>query len=54
VTVDPHLHRYPALSDLYTVPAQTLRAAPLLADWIAAEVGEPFIIGPDEESEQWV
>ena len=54
VTVDPHLHRYPALSALYTIPAQTLHAAPLLADWIAAEVGEPFIIGPDEESEQWV
>lgn len=54
VTVDPHLHRYPALSELYTIPAQTLHAAPLLADWIAAEVGMPFIIGPDEESEQWV
>lgn len=54
VTVDPHLHRYPALSALYTIAAQTLHAAPLLADWIAAEVGEPLIIGPDEESEQWV
>lgn len=54
VTVDPHLHRYPALSALYTIPAQALHAAPLLAHWIAAEVGEPLIIGPDEESEQWV
>ena len=31
VTVDPHLHRYPALSALYTIPALTLHAAPLLA-----------------------
>ncbi len=54
VTVDPHLHRYPALSALYTIPADTLHAAPLLADWIAAEVDQPLIIGPDEESEQWV
>ncbi|HAY10417.1 MAG TPA: phosphoribosylpyrophosphate synthetase [Thauera sp.] len=54
VTVDPHLHRYPALSALYTVPADTLHAAPLLADWIAAEVDRPLVIGPDEESEQWV
>lgn len=54
VTVDPHLHRYPALSALYTVPADTLHAAPLLADWIAAEVESPLVIGPDEESEQWV
>jgi len=54
VTVDPHLHRYPALSALYTIPAQTLHAAPLIADWIAAEVDQPLIVGPDEESEQWV
>ncbi|WP_371349152.1 ribose-phosphate pyrophosphokinase [Ancylobacter sp. IITR112] len=54
VTIDPHLHRYPALSALYTIPTETLHAAPLLADWIAAEVEKPLIIGPDEESEQWV
>ncbi|RJL07363.1 ribose-phosphate pyrophosphokinase [Paracoccus aestuarii] len=54
ITVDPHLHRYPALSALYTIPTNTLHAAPLLADWIAANVDSPLIIGPDEESEQWV
>jgi ribose-phosphate pyrophosphokinase len=53
ITVDPHLHRYPALSTLYDIPAQALHAAPLLADWIAAEVEEPLIVGPDAESEQW-
>ena len=26
VTVDPHLHRYPALSALYTIPTETLHA----------------------------
>jgi len=54
VTVDPHLHRYPALSTLYTIPDITLNAAPVLADWIAAHVEAPLLIGPDEESEQWV
>ena len=54
VTVDPHLHRYPALSSLYTIPDITLQAAPALADWIAANVEAPLLIGPDEESEQWV
>lgn len=54
VTVDPHLHRYPALSALYTIPDATLHAAPLLADWIAEHVDRPLIIGPDEESTQWV
>ncbi|MEQ1945301.1 ribose-phosphate pyrophosphokinase [Mesorhizobium sp. VNQ89] len=54
VTVDPHLHRYPALSALYDIPTLTLHAAPLLADWIAASIAKPLVIGPDEESEQWV
>jgi ribose-phosphate pyrophosphokinase len=54
VTVDPHLHRYPALSALYDIPGQTLHAASLLADWIATNVPNPLIIGPDAESEQWV
>ena len=54
VTVDPHLHRYSALAELYTIPTLTLHAAPLLADWIAAEIERPLVIGPDEESEQWV
>lgn len=52
-TVDPHLHRYPTLADLYTTQTQVLHAAPLLADWIKAEVAKPLIIGPDVESEQW-
>jgi ribose-phosphate pyrophosphokinase len=54
LTVDPHLHRYPALSALYSIPAHALHAAPLLADWIADKIEKPLIIGPDEESEQWV
>lgn len=54
VTVDPHLHRYSALAELYTIPTLTLQAAPLLADWIAAEIETPLVLGPDEESEQWV
>lgn len=53
VTVDPHLHRHKALSDIYSIPAQALPAAPLLAGWIAANVANPLIVGPDAESEQW-
>ena len=53
LTVDPHLHRHTALSALYAIPTATLHAAPLLADWIAANVDAPLIIGPDEESAQW-
>lgn len=53
VTVDPHLHRHAALEDLYEIPCTTLHAAPLIGTWIAREVAEPLIIGPDSESEQW-
>lgn len=54
ITVDPHLHRHKALSEVYSIPATALHAAPLLADWIRLNVVRPLIIGPDMESEQWV
>jgi ribose-phosphate pyrophosphokinase len=54
VTVDPHLHRRQALGEIYTIPARTAHAAPLLGAWIKARVENPVIIGPDRESEQWV
>lgn len=53
VTVDPHLHRFANLDELYDIPCTALRAAPLIAEWIAREVPTPLIIGPDAESEQW-
>lgn len=54
VTIDPHLHRYKSLSEIYSVPAVAEHAEPLLGDWIARNVKDPFLIGPDEESRQWV
>ena len=54
VTVSPHLHRYRALSELYSIEAIALDASPLLAAWVAANVAQPLLIGPDSESEQWV
>lgn len=54
VTVDPHLHRYKSLSDIYDIPAIAEHAGPLLGEWIRRHVKDPFLIGPDEESKQWV
>ena len=54
VTVDPHLHRFRSLDELYTLPTRVVHAAPALASWIAANVARPLLIGPDAESEQWV
>ena len=54
VTVDPHLHRVKALDEIYAVPSRAVAAAPALAAWIVAHVTRPLVVGPDEESAQWV
>lgn len=54
VTVDPHLHRFHSLKELYPIPAITRSATEPIAAWIKTHVKKPFIIGPDSESEQWV
>jgi ribose-phosphate pyrophosphokinase len=53
-TVDPHLHRYRSLDEVYTIPSRVVSAAPLLARWIHGNVRDPLLIGPDTESGQWV
>lgn len=53
VTVDPHLHRIHALSEVYPVGLGVVASAPLLAQWIAGNVANPLVVGPDGESEQW-
>lgn len=54
VTVDPHLHRYASLDEIYSLNSRVVTAAPAIADWIHAAVERPVVIGPDAESEQWV
>ena len=54
VTVDPHLHRYASLDEIYSLNSRVVQAAPALADWVAEHVRQPVLIGPDGESEQWV
>lgn len=54
LTVDAHLHRYATLDELYAMPARNLDAAGLLAGWLRANVKRPLLVGPDEESAQWV
>ena len=54
VTVDPHLHRYHALDEIYRVPTRVVASAPAIARWVRKNVANPLLIGPDTESEQWV
>lgn len=55
ITVDPHLHRIASLDEV--MPAGqgvSLSAAALLGRWIADKVPGAVLVGPDEESGQWV
>ena len=54
ITIDPHLHRWHALNELYTIPAKTLHAMDEVSHWIQNNVTNPVLIGPDAESSQWV
>ena len=52
-TVDPHLHRLKSLDEVFSIPAACVSSMPAVSDWIAANVTNPVIIGPDAESAQW-
>ncbi len=54
VTVDPHLHRYRSLSEVYSIPSRVVHSSGMLAGWLRKHVGNALVIGPDSESEQWV
>ena len=55
VTVDSHLHRVRRLKDAVPVtPAINLTASPIMSAFLLKQIDNPFLVGPDEESEQWV
>lgn len=53
VTVDPHLHRWHSLDQIYSLRSIVVPAAPAIARWVKEHVRDPLIVGPDEESAQW-
>jgi ribose-phosphate pyrophosphokinase len=55
ITVDPHLHRIHSLDEVMPdCRSRVLSAAPLLGAWVARQVPGALLLGPDEESLQWV
>jgi ribose-phosphate pyrophosphokinase len=52
-TIDPHLHRWKSASEIYSVPVLTGHATPVVVAYLRARREPMFLIGPDEESEQW-
>ena len=53
ITIDPHLHRYKSLKDIFTIPTKKLTANHIIAEYITKKIRNPVIIGPDWESYQW-
>lgn len=49
VTVDPHLHRFATLGELYKTPARAARAAPAVVEWIRNHVATPVNHRPRSE-----
>lgn len=55
ITVDAHLHRVHRLEEAVPVdPAINLHATEPMADFLRRRFDNPFLLGPDGESEQWV
>jgi ribose-phosphate pyrophosphokinase len=55
LTVDAHLHRIHDLHEAIPVSqAINLSAAELIGEYVKAHVENPLLLGPDEESKQWV
>jgi ribose-phosphate pyrophosphokinase len=55
ITVDAHLHRVHELCQAVPVThAINLSAARIIGDHIKNSVQNPLLVGPDEESKQWV
>tara|TARA_Y100000310_G_C20699605_1_gene828505 strand:- start:148 stop:1011 length:864 start_codon:yes stop_codon:yes gene_type:complete len=53
ITIDPHLHRIPKLSKIFSIKTKTLTAVDLIANHIKKNIKDGVIIGPDGESYQW-
>lgn len=54
ITIDPHLHRIKQLTEVYSIPTTVLHVIEPIAQWIKKTIENPLIIGPDDESRQWV
>ncbi len=54
LTVEAHLHRIQALAEIFSCRADSVSAAPVVADWLLEHAKPDLVIGPDSESEPWV
>ena len=53
LTVDAHLHRINSIKEVISCGVN-ISAAPFMAEFLKRRGGNPLLIGPDQESLQWV
>ncbi len=53
ISIDPHLHRYKSLNEMFNTKTERLTANNLIKNYIKKNYKNTIIIGPDEESYQW-
>ncbi|MAG60437.1 hypothetical protein CL619_01495 [archaeon] len=53
VTIDPHLHRYRSMKEIFKIKAANLCANSLIGAYVKKHVKNAVVIGPDWESYQW-
>jgi len=46
ITVDPHLHRWHSLEELYPIRTRAVASAPAIARWLLDHAEAPLVIGP--------
>lgn len=54
LSVEAHLHRIKALSEIFSCPARSISAAPAITRWLRDDASSSLLIGPDSESEPWI
>jgi ribose-phosphate pyrophosphokinase len=53
ITIDPHLHRYRNMKEIFSISAKKLTANSVMGAYVKKKIKNPVIIGPDWESYQW-
>lgn len=54
ITMDPHLHRIKSLKQIFKTGTKKVTATGIIADHIKKKHKKSIVMGPDEESSQWV
>lgn len=54
VTVEAHLHRAHDMAHVFSCRAESLSAAPAIAEWLADGPKSTVLVGPDAESRGWL